>query len=47
MNQSLFERAMVAGASNDPQAMRDSNHPDFFAVWETSFADLDDFIVVS
>ena len=44
MNQSLFGRAMVAGASNDPQAMRDLHHPDFFAVWETSFADLDEHL---
>ena len=35
---------MVAGASNDPQAMRDLHHPDFFAVWETSFADLDEHL---
>ena len=30
MRQSLFERAMAAGASNDPQAMRDLHDPDFF-----------------
>ena len=35
---------MEAGASNDPQATRDFHHPDFFAVWETSFANLDEYL---
>ena len=44
MRQSLFERAMAAGASNDPKAIRNLHHPDFFAVWETSFANLDEHL---
>ena len=44
MKQSLFERAIAAGASNDPQAIRDSHHPEFFAVLETSFANLDEHL---
>ena len=44
MKQSLFKRAMEAGASNDPQETRDFHHPDFFAVWETSFAYLDEYL---
>ena len=35
---------MEAGASSDPQAIRDFHHPDFFAVWETSFANLDEYL---
>ena len=35
MKQSLFERAMAAGASNGSQAISDLHHPEFFAVWET------------
>ena len=42
MRQSLFERAMAADASNDSQAIRDLHHPDFFVVWEKSFAYLDE-----
>ena len=44
MKQSLFERAMAAGASNGSQAIRDLHHPEFFAVWETSFANLDEHL---
>ena len=44
MKQSLFERAIAAGASNEPQAIRDLHHPEFFAVWETSFANLDEHL---
>ena len=44
MKESLFARAMEAGARQDADTIRALHHEDFFCVWETEMAQLDEHL---
>ena len=44
MEESLFSRVMEASAKQDVEAIRALHHEDFFCVWETEMAHLDEHL---
>ena len=44
MEESLFSRVMEASAKQDAEAIRALHHDDFFCVWETEMAHLDEHL---